>query len=54
MEQHPVTNIIGIICGIFLVLLVSLGFSCMMYTYYPQEYEIIKPYYEWAKTKKVC
>jgi len=54
MEQHPITNIIGIICTFFLVILVGLGFSCMMYTYYPEEYEILKPYYEFAKSKKVC
>lgn len=54
MEQHPVTNILGVICGIILVGLVSLGFSCMLYAYFPEEYEILKPYYEYAKSKKAC
>lgn len=54
MEQHPVTTILGIVCGIVLLILVSFGFSCILYTYYPAEYEMLKPYYEIAKQKKVC
>ena len=54
MEQHPVTNIIGVICGIVLIVLVGLGFSCILYTYYPAQYEMLKPIYEYTKLKKIC
>lgn len=54
MEQHPVTNILGVVCGIILFMLVSVGFSCILYTYFPYEYQILKPLYEIAKQKKVC
>ena len=54
METHPVTIIIGIICTIFLVALVGLGMACTAYKMEPERYPLFKPYYEYAKTKKVC
>jgi len=54
METHPVTIILGIIGGIILLALVSLGFSCTLYRFYPNEYEYLKPFYEYSKSKRIC
>ena len=54
MDTHPVTILVGIVGGVCLLFLVSLGLSCSGYKLYPQEYEILKPYYEYAKSKRMC
>ena len=54
METHPVTLFIGFICTLVLVVLVGLGMTCTAYKMEPETYPIFKPYYEYAKSKKVC
>jgi hypothetical protein len=54
MDTHPVTILIGIICTFILIGLVSLGLTCAAYKSDSTTYELFKPYYEYAKSKKVC
>ena len=54
MDTHPVTIVIGIICTFFLIGLVGLGMTCTAYKMEPESYPLFKPYYEYAKSKKVC
>jgi hypothetical protein len=54
MQTHPLTILMGTIGIIFLIALVLLGFSCILYKFESENYEFLKPYYEYAKEKKVC
>ena len=54
MDTHPVTIFVGIICTFILIGLVSLGMSCTLYKMEPDTHPLLRPYYEFAKSKKVC
>lgn len=54
METHPVTLIIGGICSIFLIALVAFGMTCTVYAIDPESYPSFKPFYEIAKSKRIC
>lgn len=54
MNTHPLTLLVGAICLVAIIVLVSLGLSCAAYQISPDDHKNFKPYYEYSKTKKLC
>ncbi len=53
-QTSPLIMLIGIIGMIAVVGMVGLGLACSMYQKDPIENSKLKPYYEFAKTCKLC